>query len=53
MNIFFSGTFNGGLGNTHVNKLLSALNIPEMIWNSFQTHEKEVEQVVEELEDLL
>ena len=48
MNIFFSGTVNGGLGNTYVNKLLSALNIPEMTWHTFQTHEKEVGKVVEE-----
>ncbi|XP_043468802.1 uncharacterized protein LOC122502708 [Leptopilina heterotoma] len=36
------GTLNGGMGNTHLNKILSSLNIPEFRWNNFKVHEKEV-----------
>ena len=37
------------MGNTHLNKMLSSLNIPQMRWNTFKTHEKEVGHVVEEM----
>ncbi|KAK0171451.1 hypothetical protein PV327_011284 [Microctonus hyperodae] len=42
------GVLNGGMGHTHLNKFLSALNIPEMHWNTFKTHEKEVGKAIEE-----
>ncbi|XP_034944360.1 uncharacterized protein [Chelonus insularis] len=47
--MWFSGVLNGGMGYTHLNKFLSALNIPEMHWNTFKTYEKEVGKAIEEL----
>ncbi|XP_018399359.1 PREDICTED: uncharacterized protein LOC108777062, partial [Cyphomyrmex costatus] len=43
------GTLNAGMGNTHLNKVLSALNIPEFNWDVFKVHEKEVGRAVEEM----
>ncbi|KAJ8674335.1 hypothetical protein QAD02_005597 [Eretmocerus hayati] len=40
---------NGGLGVTHVNKVLGALNIPETYYHTYQLHEKEVGRVMEQL----
>lgn len=37
------------MGNTHVNKLLAALNVPYFTWNSYKTHEKEVGKAVEDI----
>lgn len=37
------------MGNTHLNKVLSALNIPHFNWKTFKTHEKEIGTVVEEM----
>jgi len=37
------------LGNTHANKLLAALNIPQVNWHTYQTHETEVRKIVEKL----
>lgn len=37
------------MGNTHLNKILSALNIPEFNWKTFKTHEKEVGKAAEEM----
>ena len=45
----FVGTLNSGIGNTHVNKLLASLNIPEFNWNTYKTHEKEVGKFVEQM----
>lgn len=39
---FFLGAMNSGMGNTHLNKVLAAMNIPEINWHTYQTHEKEV-----------
>lgn len=49
MVFYCTGTVNGGMGNTHINKFLSALNIPQFNWNSYKTHEKEVGKAVEKL----
>ena len=47
---FYLGTLNSGMGNTHINGVLSALNIQlEFNWKSFKTHEREVGKVVEEM----
>ncbi|XP_051158052.1 uncharacterized protein LOC127279631 [Leptopilina boulardi] len=43
------GTLNAGMGNTHLNKVLSSVNIPEFRWNTFKTHEKEVGIEVEKM----
>ncbi|XP_043483428.1 uncharacterized protein LOC122511917 isoform X2 [Leptopilina heterotoma] len=43
------GAINGGLGNTHVNHVLTALNIPFFNSNTFQTHEKEIGRGMEEM----
>lgn len=37
------------MGNTHLNKLLSGLNIPEVNCNTFKTYEKEVGKVLEKM----
>lgn len=37
------------MGNTHLNYLLASLNIPEYNWHIFQTHEKEVGEVMEKM----
>lgn len=37
------------MGNTHINKLLSEINIPEFHWNSYKTHENEVGRAAETL----
>ena len=36
------------MGNTHLNKLLSALNILGMSWTMFKTYENEVGKVIED-----
>lgn len=46
---FSAGVLNGGLGNAHLNKAFAGFNIPQMGWNTFKTHEKEVGLVVEEM----
>lgn len=46
---FVTGTLNGGIGHAHVNKVLSALNIPVLSWKTFQRHEKEIGPLVEEM----
>lgn len=38
---------NGGVGNTHINKVLTAMDIPQVNWKNFKTHENEVIQGVE------
>ncbi|KAJ8670908.1 hypothetical protein QAD02_002167 [Eretmocerus hayati] len=42
------GTINGGIGNRHLNKVLTALDIPKMHWNTYRTHEKEVSRGLEQ-----
>ncbi|XP_043276780.1 uncharacterized protein [Venturia canescens] len=41
------GVLNGGMGNTHLNKLLASLNIPPLHWKVFKNHEVEVGAVAE------
>ncbi|XP_074111471.1 uncharacterized protein LOC141535446 [Cotesia typhae] len=43
------GSINSGIGNTHVNKVFTAMNIPQVNWKNFKTHEKEVIQGVESI----
>lgn len=37
------------MGNTHLNRVLTALNIPLFNWSTFKTHEKEVGKGMEEM----
>lgn len=46
---FVPGVLNAGMGNTHLNKVLAALNIPQMYWSTYKIHEKEVGKVIEEM----
>ncbi|CAD6219693.1 GSCOCG00012935001-RA-CDS, partial [Cotesia congregata] len=41
------GSMNSGVGNTHINKVLTAMDIPQVNWKSFKTHESEVIKGVE------
>lgn len=47
--IIFTAAIDGGYSHTHINKLLSTSNLPIISWSVYQTHEKEVGNVVEEL----
>ena len=37
-----TGCLDAGMGYTHINKLLSGLNIPQYNWQSYKIHEVEV-----------
>ncbi|XP_043288386.1 uncharacterized protein [Venturia canescens] len=43
------GALNGGMGSTHINKILASLNTPPFHLNSYKTHEIEVGTAVEEI----
>ena len=49
--MFVTGTFNAGIGHSHLNKILTALNIPEFYWNTFKTYEREVGHCTEQTAD--
>lgn len=40
--VIYVGTLNAGMGNSHLNTLLAAMNMPEFYSKTFQKHEKEV-----------
>lgn len=37
------------MGNSHINKFLSSVNIPELNWNVYYTHEREVGKMIEKM----
>ncbi|KAJ8684809.1 hypothetical protein QAD02_020602 [Eretmocerus hayati] len=41
------GMINGGMGMTHVNKILTSVDVPELRWNTYRAHEKEVSRGLE------
>ena len=43
------GTLNAGMGNSHLNTLLTTMNIPEFYSSTYKTYEKEVGSAVEKL----
>lgn len=45
----FLGALDGGMGETHVNKLMTCLDIPKITDKIFKKHEIEVGQAAEEL----
>lgn len=49
MIFLFIGTLNAGMGNTHLNQLLAALNMSTLHWKTFKAYEKEVGLCVEEM----
>lgn len=38
-----------GMGQTHINKFLAAMNMPTLGWRSYKKHEAEVGKVAEQL----
>ncbi|KAL7297777.1 hypothetical protein TKK_0008811 [Trichogramma kaykai] len=40
---------NTGMGNSHFNKILASLDVPQLHWSSFKRHEEEVGPVIEKL----
>lgn len=49
MSKFISGTLNAGMGNSHLNKMLAALDIPVLHANTYQLHQKEVGSAAEKM----
>ena len=51
--VYFLGCLNNGTGNTKqetiFNKLLAEMNIPELTWHTYKTHENEVTKKVEDV----
>jgi len=45
----FIGVLNSGCGNSHLNTILAAMNIPPMYNNSYKVHEREVGDAMEKL----
>ncbi|KAH0552541.1 hypothetical protein KQX54_012096 [Cotesia glomerata] len=43
------GSMNSGVGNTHINEVFTVMNIPQVNWKNFKTHENEVIQGVESM----
>lgn len=49
-NIFIvTGSLHAGMGQTHVNKFLAGLNIPQCNWPTYKRHEEEVGAVTEQM----
>lgn len=42
-----AGALNSGMGHTHINKMLAAMNIPTISWGVYKRHEDEVGQAAE------
>ncbi|KAK0072458.1 hypothetical protein PV325_011336, partial [Microctonus aethiopoides] len=43
------GVLNAGMGHSHLNKILAALNIPQMNWKIYKSYETEVGKVIEDM----
>ena len=47
--LIFVGTVTAGMGISHLNKFLAAMNIAPMHWKTFKNHEKEVGACAEKM----
>ena len=43
------GILMAGMGNSHFNKLLASLDIPELTWPTFKSHEEEIGRVIQQM----